>query len=282
VGAGTNERLEVIEFYKMSGSGNDFILIDNRSSELKVRDLIGFVQTLCARQGSVGADGLIIIEKSSSADFRWRFFNADGSEVEMCGNGGRCAARFAFLKGIAPAQMSFETVAGIIDANVNGEIVKLRLTSPRQLELHHDLKTEAGTLAVSSINTGVPHVVHFVADLEGFDVFGTGRLIRYHEHYQPAGTNANFVRVLDSHTIQVRTYERGVEDETLACGTGSVAAALISARKRLVSSPVEVLVKSGERLKIYFEETSSGYGNVYLEGGAKVVYQGLLWEEAYT
>jgi diaminopimelate epimerase len=265
----------------MSGSGNDFILIDNRGGELKVDSLIDFVQTLCARKGSVGADGLIIIEKSTCADFGWRFFNADGSEVEMCGNGGRCAARFAFLKEIAPAQMSFETVAGIIDATVTGETVKLRLTDPRLLELHHALKTEDGMLTVSSINTGVPHVVHFVDDLEGFDVFGTGRMIRYHKHYRPAGTNANFVRVLDGHTIQVRTYERGVEDETLACGTGSVAAALISARKGLVSSPVEVLVKSGERLNIYFEESNAGYGNVYLEGGAKVVYQGLLWEEAY-
>ena len=271
----------MIEFYKMSGSGNDFILIDNRGGELEVHDLIDFVGTLCARKGSVGADGLIIIEKSACADFRWRFFNADGSEVEMCGNGGRCAARFAFLKKIAPAEMSFETVAGIIDATVSGETVKLRLTNPRQLELHHDLKTDSGSLTVSSINTGVPHVVHFVDDLEGFDVFGTGRLIRYHEHYQPAGTNANFVQVLDGHIIQVRTYERGVEDETLACGTGSVAAALISARKGLVSSPVEVLVRSGEKLKIYFEETKAGYGDVYLEGGVKVVYQGLLWEEAY-
>jgi diaminopimelate epimerase len=274
-------RFEVIEFYKMSGSGNDFILIDNRSGELKIDDLIGFVRILCARQGSVGADGLIIIEKSTCADFRWRFFNADGSEVEMCGNGGRCAARFAFLKEIAPADMSFETVAGIIDAAVSGETVKLRLTEPRLLDLHYDLKTDSGSLAVSSINTGVPHVVHFVDDLKGFDVFGTGRMVRYHEHYQPAGTNANFVRVLDGHTIAVRTYERGVEDETLACGTGSVAAALIAARKGLASSPVEVLVRSGERLKIYFEETGAGFGNVYLEGSAKVVYQGLLWEEAY-
>ena len=271
----------MIEFYKMSGSGNDFILIDNRHDELQVGDLIDFVRTLCARQGSVGADGLILIEQSTRADFRWRFFNADGSEVEMCGNGGRCAARFAFLKGIAPARMSFETVAGIIDAIVSGETVKLRLTDPRHLELHYELRTETGPLTVSSINTGVPHVVHFVDDLEKFDVFGTGRLIRYHEHYQPAGTNANFVRVLDGHTIQVRTYERGVEAETLACGTGSVAAALVSAQKGLVASPVQVLVRSGERLKIYFEETAAGYGSVYLEGGAKVVYQGLLWEEAY-
>ena len=118
----------MIEFFKMSGSGNDFILIDNRTGSLVVDDVVEFVKTLCARKGSVGADGLIIIETSSRADFRWRFFNADGSEVEMCGNGGRCAARFAFIKGIAPEKMSFETVAGIIDTVVKGEVVKLRLT----------------------------------------------------------------------------------------------------------------------------------------------------------
>ena len=271
----------MIEFFKMSGSGNDFILIDNRDGSLVVDDLLGFVKTLCERKGSVGADGLIIIENSAQADFRWRFFNADGSEVEMCGNGGRCAARFALLRGIAPENMSFETRAGIIDAAVIGNTVKLRLTDPRHLELNYQLQTAEGALDVCSINTGVPHVVHFAEDLEHFDVNKVGRMIRYHDHYQPAGTNANFVKALDGNTIQVRTYERGVEDETLACGTGSVAAALIASQLGLVSPPVEVLVQSGERLTIYFEKTEEGFKNVYLEGGAKVVYQGLLWEEAY-
>ena len=271
----------MIEFFKMSGSGNDFILIDNRDGALVVKDIIEFVKLLCARKGSVGADGLIIIENSSRVDFRWRFFNADGSEVDMCGNGGRCAARFALLKKIAPARMSFETGAGIIDATVNGETVKLRLTDPSGLALDDELQTEDGALIASSINTGVPHVVHFTDNLEQYPVFRLGRLIRYHEHYRPAGANANFVHVVDGHTIKVRTYERGVEDETLACGTGSVASALIADRKGLVSSPVTVQVQSGEELKIYFDRGSTGYVNVYLEGGAKVVYQGILWEEAF-
>lgn len=270
----------MIEFFKMSGSGNDFILIDNRDGSLALDDVVGFVKILCKRKGYIGADGLIIIENSSQVDFRWRFFNADGSEAEMCGNGGRCAARFAFIKGIAPEKMSFETVAGIIDATVKGDVVKLRLTHPRHLELDYELKTTEGTLAVSSINTGVPHVVHFVNDLEHCDVLNTGRMIRYHEHYRPAGTNANFVWVVDGHTIRVRTYERGVEDETLACGTGSVASALISAQKGLVAPPVDVLVRSGETLRIYFDMTGTGFENIYLEGGVKVIYQGLLWEEA--
>jgi diaminopimelate epimerase len=134
---------------------------------------------------------------------------------------------------------------------------------------------------VNSINTGVPHVVHFVNDLEHFDVFYVGRMIRYHEQYQPAGTNANFVEVIDKKTIKVRTYERGVEDETMACGTGSVASALISSWKGLVESPVDVRVKSGEILKIYFDKTERGFEKIYLEGRATVVYRGMLWDEAY-
>lgn len=271
----------MIEFFKMSGSGNDFILIDNRQRTLAVGDVVEFVKSVCRRKVSVGADGLIIIEPSERVDFRWRFFNADGSEVEMCGNGGRCAARFAYLKGIAGSKMSFETLAGIIDAEVQGETVKLRLTDPRAQVMNDQIQLKNQTLFVHSINTGVPHVVHFVRDPDGFDVFNTGRAIRYHERYQPAGTNANFVAVVDNHTIRVRTYERGVEDETLACGTGSVASALIAARKGLVESPVDVLVQSGEQLRIHFEMTPEGFAKVYLEGKAKVVYQGSLWDEAW-
>ena len=272
----------MIEFYKMSGSGNDFILIDNRDGSLAVGDIVAFVKSVCERKVSVGADGLIVIESSDKVDFRWRFFNADGSEVEMCGNGGRCAARFALLRGIAGEKMSFETVAGIIDAEVRGDVVKLRLTDPRDLVMDDRIQVGKQTLFVHSVNTGVPHVVHFTRDLEGFDVFNTGRAIRRHEHYQPAGTNANFAAVVDDHTLRVRTYERGVEDETLACGTGSVASALIAARKGFVESPVDVRVQSGETLRIHFEQTAGGFTKVYLEGKTKVVYQGKLWDEAWV
>jgi len=271
----------MIDFFKMSGSGNDFILIDNRQGALAVGDVVEFVKIVCERKVSVGADGLIIIEPSDRLDFRWRFFNADGSEVEMCGNGGRCAARFAYLMGIAGEKISFETVAGIIDAEVRGDVVKLRLTEPRNLVMDDKIQIKNQTLFVHSINTGVPHVVHFVRDPDDFDVINTGRAIRYHKRYQPAGTNANFVTILDGHTIRVRTYERGVEDETLACGTGSVASALIAARKGLVESPVDVRVQGGELLRIYFEVTENGFTKVYLEGRVKMVYQGKLWDEAW-
>lgn len=271
----------MIEFTKMSGSGNDFILIDNREGRLPAEDVVAFVRRVCERKVSVGADGLILIERSDHVDFKWRFFNADGSEVEMCGNGGRCAARFAFLNGIAGERMSFETVAGIIDAEVKGDVVKLRLTDPHSLVIDDLIPIGEQRLTVHSVNTGVPHVVHFVDDPDSFDVFAIGRAIRNHEHYAPAGTNANFVAVRDGSTLRVRTYERGVEDETLACGTGSVASALIAARKGLVTAPVDVRVQSGETLRIHFERTAGGFEKVYLEGPVRVIYQGRLCEEAW-
>lgn len=275
----------MIPFFKMSGSGNDFILIDNREHLVEAAlgpvPVLDFVQSVCRRVASVGADGLILIERSDRHAFRWRFFNADGSEVEMCGNGGRCAARFAFLKKIAGRSMSFETAAGVIDAQVAKGIVKLRLPDPADLRLGVSLPVGGRTLETHFVNTGVPHVVHFVEDLETYDVFQTGRAIRYHEDYAPRGTNANFARVIDSRTIQVRTYERGVEDETLACGTGSVASVLIAAARGLVESPVHVRVQSGEVLKVYFEREAEGFSRVYFEGRVQVICEGTIWEEAY-
>jgi len=271
-----------MEFFKMSGSGNDFILMDNRDGALaSIKDVTAFVQAICRRKVSVGADGVILVERSDRADFRWRFFNADGSEVEMCGNGGRCVARFAFLQAIAGERMSFETVAGIIDAEVRGDVVKLRLTEPSALQVNQAIPLGDGVLTVDSLNTGVPHVVAFVEDLDRFDVFRYGRALRYAEAFQPAGTNANFVTVTGPHSLLVRTYERGVEDETLACGTGSVASALAAAAREEVTSPVEVTVRSGEILKIHFERIDGAFRNVYLEGRVRVVYEGRLWEEAW-
>ncbi len=269
----------MIEFYKCSGSGNDFILIDNTNGSLRVKNPAEFAKKICRRKVSVGADGLIIIERSDSVDFRWRFFNSDGSEPGMCGNGGRCAARFAFMRRIAKRRMSFETLSGIIDAEVDGENVKIRLTAPHSLVMDECIVVGRKKIIVDSINTGVPHTVCFVDNLEGIDVFATGRAIRMHKHYRPAGTNANFVSVSDPHTIHVRTYERGVEDETLACGTGSVASALIASRRGWVESPVDVHVRSGEVLKIYFKKTKSGFKDVYLEGKVTIVYRGYLLDK---
>ena len=271
----------MIDFMKMSGSGNDFIVIDNRDQSLAAGNITEFVRTVCERKVSVGADGLIIIENSDRADFRWRYFNADGSEADMCGNGARCTARFAYLRGIAKENMSFETGAGIIKAEVRGETVKVKLTEPYAIKVSIPLVIEGQPLEVSFINTGVPHVVLFVQDLDRYDAFNTGRKIRYHKEFQPEGTNANFMEVIDRHTIRVRTYERGVEDETLACGTGVVASVLISSCKGLVESPVDVRVRSGETLKIYFHKAGHVFKDIYLEGKANVVYEGRIWDEAY-
>jgi len=222
------------------------------------------------------------IEPSSKSDFSWRFFNADGSEAEMCGNGGRCAARFAVLKGIAGPRLSFETIAGTIRAEVAGTEVKIQLPPPKDLSLNVTLDGDGKSLTLHSINTGVPHVVVFVDDVEHVPVRDLGRMLRFHKRFQPAGTNVNFVSQKNPDMLHIRTYERGVEDETLACGTGSVAAALIAIAAGRAASPVRVATKSGEILKAYALEANPPFSDVYLEGGAKIIYSGEMTDEAYA
>lgn len=270
-----------IEFYKMSGSGNDFIIIDNRDLSLNAGDLPSFARKVCERKISVGADGLFLIEPSKVADFKWQFFNSDGSVAEMCGNGSRCVARYAYLKGIAPKKMSFETLAGLISAEVNDDVVKVRLTDPSILKPGIKIDINSKEFILDCIDTGVPHAICFVDNMENCAVVEDGRKIRRHEYFQPRGTNANFVSVIDRHKIRVRTYERGVEDETLACGTGDVAAVLAAAQRGLVESPVDVIVQSGETLRVYFSRKNESFVEIYLEGPVKIVYQGFLFEEAY-
>jgi diaminopimelate epimerase len=266
---------------KMSGSGNDFILVDHRKPLLDVKRMKKFAQKVCRRRVSVGADGIIFIERSKQADFKWRFFNADGSEAEMCGNGGRCAARFAYLKGIAGSSLTFETLAGILSAHVNGRRVKLEMTKPYGLKLDEKISIKGKRVRISSINTGVPHAALFLKSLENVDVVRMGRSIRNHSHYAPRGTNANFVKVENSSRLSVRTYERGVEDETLACGTGAVASALIAAFKGLVRSPVSIRTRGGEVLTVYFEIEGDKVKRVFFEGDVHIIYEAEMWEEAY-
>ncbi len=270
-----------IPFMKMSGSGNDFILIDHREPLLKEDRVIEFVRKVCQRRVSVGADGLILIEPSERADFKWRFYNADGSEAEMCGNGGRCAARFAYLKGIAGPSLKFETLAGILSARVNGKKINLEMTKPFGLKLDQKIMVDGVEQIFSSINTGVPHAVIFVEDLEGVDIVRIGRAIRNHSFFLPAGTNADFVRVEKDSQLSIRTYERGVEDETLACGTGAVASALIAALKGFVKSPVSIKTKGGEVLTVSFEIEAKEVKEVFFEGDVSIVYEAEMWEEAY-
>ncbi len=269
-----------IPFSKLNGSGNDFLLIDNRKGVVKGIDLAAFARKVCDRMRSVGADGLIVIEPSRKADFRWRFHNADGSRAEMCGNGGRCAARFAAARRIAGRTMSFETDAGIIRARVTDRRVKLQMTAPRDLAIDRTLTVRGRRLRYSFLDTGVPHAVVFVPDLSKVDVVATGRAIRTHAEFAPRGTNANFARVQDG-ALGVRTYERGVEGETLACGTGAVASAILAALHGLVRPPVDVRTSGGEILTIHFDLAAKGFGDVYLEGDTSWSCDGTLREEAY-
>ncbi|MDA8165905.1 MAG: diaminopimelate epimerase [Desulfobacteraceae bacterium] len=269
-----------IPFAKMSGTGNDFIVIDHRRPFLQKVDLPAFARSICTRKFSVGADGLILIEETAGADFRWQFFNADGSLAEMCGNGARCAARFAFEKKIAPARMRFQTLAGEIQAEMTGAEVKVRMTPPRGLDLDREVVLGEGPQTVHSLNTGVPHAVLFTEDNAAAPVVPRGREIRHHAGFQPAGTNANFVQVLGESALSVRTYERGVEDETMACGTGAVASAIVAAVRGLVRPPVAVTTSGGEQLTIHFQLNGRQAEDVYLQGPALIVYEGQLTAEA--
>ena len=273
--------METIPFTKMSGSGNDFILMDNRDGVVPVDNLPQFAERVCRRKLSAGADGLILVEHSDKVDFKWRFFNSDGSLAEMCGNGARCVARFALMNGIAKEVMGFETMAGIIHAQVMDDQVKIKMTDPYDLVTDASLSMATGTVNYTSLNTGVPHVVIEVDDIESADVVGMGREIRRHSKFEPAGTNVNFLELQPDGIGRVRTYERGVEDETLACGTGIVAAALALAQRKGAASPVTLETRSGSHLKVYFSKDAGRYADIYLEGDARIIYQGRMMPDAW-
>jgi diaminopimelate epimerase len=273
---------------KLSGSGNDFILIDNRAKVVDPKQAGALAAKVCAHRMSVGGDGLILIERSRKADFRWRLFNADGSEAEFSGNGARCAARFAYVKRIAPKRMRFETLAGMIEAEMvpqipgkKPETVKVRFPDPAGLRLNLRIAIGGVEREAHFLDTGVPHCVYLVDDPDRVDVVGIGRQTRHHALFQPAGTNVNFIKVLDPHHIRIRTYERGVEDETLACGTGSIASALIASLVAKMESPVTLIPQSGLELTVYFEARNQTFTNVYLQGDARAVYEGRILPDAW-
>jgi diaminopimelate epimerase len=278
-----------LPFAKMSGAGNDFIIIDNRTGQLapdqlSADDLPAWVAKVCARRMAVGADGLLLIEETpdKETDFKWRFFNADGSVAEMCGNAARCVSRYACMKGIAGERLRFETIAGVIEGEVMGESVKIKMTPPFDLVPEKTLAVDGQTIAVGSVNTGVPHVVAVVDDVDAVDVVGLGRAIRNHPDYQPAGTNASFVSAYADGRWSIRTYERGVEDETLACGTANVAAAIVLAATRGIPSPITFNTRSGSPLTIHFEMSAGACSAAYLAGDARLIYEGRMTADAWT
>jgi diaminopimelate epimerase len=260
----------------MNGAGNDFVLIDNRARTIRLdREQIVRVSD---RHRGVGADGLIVLIPCSSgkADWAWEFYNSDGSTGEMCGNGARCFARFVQkLTGVAH-EVTFETLAGIITARFQGERVTVNLTIPKNLRLHEQVSLEGGPQVLHSLNTGVPHAVLFVADADKAMVETLGPEIRRHPHFAPRGTNVNFVQVLGPGRVRVRTFERGVEGETLACGTGVTASALVSSRVHHFSSPIQVQVQGGEKLDVSFKENNGDFDSVQLTGPADFVFDGKI------
>lgn len=264
---------------KMAGAGNDFVVIDNRAG--RIGDAAGLALRLCTRRLSAGADGLILVEPSARATFRIRYFNADGSLGEFCGNGTRCAARFAVLHGIAEPQMTIETDAGIVTAEVDGRgSVTISLPPPTSFRAERPLQVAGTTVQGSSIVVGVPHYVVFLAgDLWAQQIESLGRAIRHHPEMQPAGTNVNFVVVRDNHSIEVRTYERGVEAETLACGSGVVASVGVSTLFDKVEPPVRVLTRSGITLEVMMTRHGVELRDIRLKGDARAVYRASMTPE---
>ncbi len=270
-----------IAFTKMNGSGNDFVIIDNRDGQVASDDQLNWARQLCRRKFSVGADGILFIESSDKVDFKWQFYNADGSRADMCGNAARCVARYAHLNDIAPQKMAFETGAGLIRAEVLGDRVKVRMVDPTDLTTDLALNIDGTQWNGHFTNTGVPHYVMEADDIEEVSIDKLAPQIRYHEQFAPDGTNVNFIAVKNEDTIVLRTYERGVEAETLACGTGAVAAALIANWLHQMASPIHVVTRGGGILTIYFEEKEGAYRAVDMEGDARIVCHGQLQPDAW-
>ncbi len=269
-----------IDFTKMNGAGNDFVMIDNRSSVVDF-PAVG-IAAMCERKRGIGADGVIAIESVDEFDFRMRYYNADGGEAEMCGNGARCAAWFAVSLGIGTpsesgTRVTFRSQAGAMAATVRGGRVAVAMTDATSLKKRVSVPVADHDEIVHLIDTGVPHAVRLEPDWHGLtdeQVVTRGRRIRLHEMFAPAGVNANFVTVGDDGLVKIRTYERGVEAETLACGTGSVAAAIVLSHLGIVQSPVRLVTHGGDELNVSFAPTAGGAENVILEGPAAVNFTG--------
>jgi len=260
----------------MNGAGNDFVLIDNRPQKIRLQP--AQIARLCDRHRGAGADGVILLTPclSGKADWAWDFFNSDGSAAEMCGNGSRCFARFVRRLTGGHGNITFETRAGVITARFSGEIVTVNLTPPRDLRLRQRIALSTGETEIHSLDTGVPHAVLFVPDADRAMVRALGAEIRRHPRFAPRGTNVNFVQALGPGKIRVRTYERGVEGETLACGTGVTASALVAAELRGFPSPVHVQVQGGDLLEVSFERAGGQFASVGLAGPADFVFEGRI------
>lgn len=251
-------------FNKYQGTGNDFVIIDNRSQFFPKTDT-NLIALLCDRKFGVGGDGLILLEEHPTVDFRMVYFNADGRESSMCGNGGRCLVAFAKALGIIDSKTSFEAIDGMHEAEITEGIVHLKMQDV------YEIKT---TPQYSFLDTGSPHHVEMTTNLKTLDVKSAGAVIRYGDLYGTEGCNINFVHQLGATDFAVRTYERGVEDETLSCGTGVTAVALAMHRQGITTAKEITLTVEGGQLQVRFEPTATGYEEVYLVGPAQLVFKG--------
>jgi diaminopimelate epimerase len=265
----------MLRFTKMNGAGNDFVMLDNRLGDIRLE--AGQIARICDRHRGVGADGILLLEKAANgADFRMRYYNADGGEAEMCGNGARCFARYAHKVAGAADRISFETPAGVIGAELKGESVTLQMSEPQDLRLNLKLADVPHYPAMHFINSGVPHVVVPVERIEKVDVVRDGAVIRRHEKFAPKGANVNFLEKRGPQSVAIRTYERGVEDETLACGTGVVASALVFAATEHSEGPITVAVCGGCDLSVGFKRSGENFREVTLSGPAEFVFEGTI------
>ena len=254
-----------IAFFKYQGTGNDFVMIDDRSKTFPVsKELIA---SICHRRFGIGSDGLILLQNEPGYDFRMVYFNADGGEGSMCGNGGRCVVRFAHDLGLFTDATTFIAVDGLHQATVTGDVISLKMSPVSNVERYEEF---------DFMNTGSPHYVTFVDNVSETDVVNIGSEIRYGSVYGPkGGTNVNFIEVIEDNHLSVRTYERGVEDETYSCGTGVTACAISAHLRKGFDGPITIETIGGT-LKVDFEETSSGFDNIHLIGPAVRVFEGVL------
>ena len=266
-----------VRFWKLEGAGNDFLGLDGRAGGFKLKRQQ--IADLCDRRRGVGADGVLVVEKPKvrGADFRMRYYNSDGGEAEMCGNGARCFALLArAVSGRKGNVLRIQTQAGLVTLQIRGQEVQVSMTEPTKLRLGRKLVVAGRKLAVDFLNTGVPHAVLFVRSVRSIDVAKQGRAIRYHSAFAPSGTNVNFVEIGRGNRIHVRTYERGVEGETLACGTGVVASSILSNLRRGLRSPILVTTRGGDNVRVGFSMENGHARKVTLQGPARIVYRGVL------
>jgi diaminopimelate epimerase len=263
----------MLRFTKMNGAGNDFVLIDNRAGDLHFA--ADQIVKICDRHRGIGADGVLVLERPmNGADFRMRYYNADGGEAEMCGNGARCFARFVHpLRRNDAERVRFLTPAGLIVGEYVGNEVRVNLTAPTDAKFNQCADFGWGEIEYHFMNTGVPHLIVYVPDAERADVVARGRAIRYNKIF-PRGTNVNFVQIVGPTNLIVRTYERGVEDETLACGTGVVASALVTNRVHGLALPLCLKVRGGDVLTVDARVDGETFGDVRLTGPATEVFSG--------